>query len=149
MTNPQAVSRIGQRIDRRCETRVGERGSVTAETAVVLPALVLVMVVLLGVAHLIGSQLAVEDAARVGARAAARGESDGVVTRLADSVAPAGSDVTVVRTGGLVTVSVRAVVRPLGPTVRFVPSITVAAQAVAADESVQSLATPREGSGSP
>ena len=136
-------------IDMGRAPRAGDRGSVTAETAVVLPALVLVMVVLLGVAHLVGGQLSVEDAARIGARAAARGESDSVVARLADSVAPAGSDVAVVRAGGLVTVSVRAVVRPTGPTARFVPSIALAARAVAADESVLSSGSPPEGSGSP
>ena len=110
-------------------------GSITAETAVVLPVLVLVLVALLGVAHAVGVQLAAEDAARVGARAAARGESQGEVERLTRSVAPAGSAVTVSRSGGLVRVDVVVQVVPFGAAARLVPELTVDAQAVAADES--------------
>jgi Flp pilus assembly protein TadG len=101
----------------------------------VLPALALVVVVLFGVARAIGDQLAVEDAARVGARAAARGESPAEVQRLVTSVAPRGATVSVAREGGLVTVVVRVDVRPLGSTARFLPDLTVRARAVAADES--------------
>ena len=114
-------------------------GSITAETAVVLPVLVLVLVALMGVAHAVGVQLTVQDAARVGARAAARGESQAEVERLTRSVAPAGSAVTVSRSGGLIRVDVVAQVAPFGAAARLVPELTVDAQAVAADESTDSL----------
>ena len=114
-------------------------GSITAETAVVLPVLVLVLVALMGVAHAVGVQLTVQDAARVGARAAARGESQAEVERLTRSVAPAGSAITVSRSGGLVRVDVVAQVAPFGAAARLVPELTVDAQAVAADESTDSL----------
>ena len=110
-------------------------GSITAETAVVLPVLVLVLVALMGVAHAVGVQLTAEDAARVGARAAARGESQGEVERLTRSVAPAGSVVTVSRSGGLVRVEVVVQVISFGASARLVPELTVDAHAVAADES--------------
>jgi Flp pilus assembly protein TadG len=116
------------------QTRPPDEGSITAETAVVLPSLLLVVMILLGVTRLIGSQLAVEDAARLAARAAARGDSLDVVVRAARSVAPPGTAVSVVRGGGLVTVEVTADVHPAGAAGRFVPQITVAARAVAADE---------------
>jgi hypothetical protein len=102
---------------------------------VVLPVLVLVVAVLLGLARAIGGELAAEDAARVGARAAARGEAPAEVVRLAAAVAPAGSAVTISRAGGLVTVVVTARIAPLGQAVRLLPSLTVAARAVALDES--------------
>lgn len=102
----------------------------------VLPVLVLVVAVLLGLARAIGGELAVEDAARVGARAAARGEAPAAVLRLATAVAPAGSTVTVSRAGGLVTVRVTSRIAPLGSTARLLPELTVAASAVALDESV-------------
>jgi Flp pilus assembly protein TadG len=114
-------------------------GSITAETAVVLPVLVLVLVALMGVAHAVGVQLTVQDAARVGARAAARGESQAEVERLTRSVAPAGSAVTVSRSGGLVRVDVVAQVAPFGAAARLVPELTVDAEAVAADESTDAL----------
>jgi Flp pilus assembly protein TadG len=111
---------------------------VTAETAVVLPVLVLIVAVLIGLARAVGGELAVQDAARVGARAAARGESPAEVLRLATAVAPAGSWVTVSRAGGLVTVRVTSQIAPLGTTARLLPQLTVAASAVALDESVAS-----------
>jgi Flp pilus assembly protein TadG len=109
---------------------------VTAETAVVLPVLVLVVAVLLGLARVISGELAVEDAAGVGARAAARGESAGEVVRLASKVAPPGAVVSVKRGGGLVTVRVTAVLAPPGAAARLLPELTVTASARALDESL-------------
>ena len=80
-------------------------------------------------------ELAEQDAARVGARSAARGDPPATVQRLAAAVAPRGARVTVVRTGALVRVRVE---RDLGPTAgalaRLLPTLTLAADAVAADE---------------
>jgi Flp pilus assembly protein TadG len=117
------------RSDRGCD------GSVTAETAVVLPVLVLVVAVLLGLARVISGELAVEEAAGVGARAAARGESAGEVVRLASKVAPPGAAVSVERRDGLVTVRVSAALSPLGLAARLLPELTVTASARALDES--------------
>jgi len=115
-----------------------DHGSVTAETAVLLPALALLLVFLLSVARAATTQLDVQDAARLAARAAARGESSAEVQRLAGQVAPSGSVVTVQRLGGLLRVEVTAQVPPLGAGVTWLPAIDVTGSAVAAVEPVAS-----------
>lgn len=110
-----------------------ERGSVTAEAAVVLPVLVLVLALLVTGARVIAAQLACQDAARVGARTAARGEPADEVLRQTRAVAPRGAEVRVERGGDLVRVRVSARVRPLGAAARL-PGFVVTGRAVAADE---------------
>jgi Flp pilus assembly protein TadG len=88
---------------------------VTAETAVVLPVLLVVLAATVAAVVVVGSQLRCVDAAREGARSAARGETVAVVTELAGRAAPDGARTTVVDIAGTVTVSVTATVQPLGP----------------------------------
>lgn len=107
-----------------------DRGTVTAETALALPALVVVFAALLGGGRLVLAELSCVDAARAGARAAARAEPDARVVRVASDLAPAGAPVTVRREGGLVRVGVAAAVRVPLP----VPPIPVRCEAVAAAE---------------
>lgn len=104
---------------------------VTAETAVVLPVLLLVLAGAVAAMIAVGAQLRCVDAAREGARSAARGEPAAAVTSVAAQVAPAGA-VIGIRSGGDrmdVTVSVR--VRPLGP---LPISVRVSASAAAQRE---------------
>ena len=104
---------------------------VTAETAVVLPVLLLVLAGAVAAVTLVGAQLLCVDAAREGARAAARGEPVPAVTSLAGRAAPEGAVVTVGPAGEDVRVTVSASIAPLGP----VPlRITVSAEAVALRE---------------
>lgn len=104
---------------------------VTAETAVVLPVLLLVLACAVAAVTVVGTQLRCVDAAREGARAAARGETDAVVAELAGAVAPAGAVTEVRPAGDRVRVTVSVEVSPLGP----VPLRTrVSAEAVAALE---------------
>lgn len=70
-----------------------ERGAVTAELAVALPAVVLVLVVVLTLAAAAGAQMRSADAARAAARAAAIGEDDATVR--ATALRLAGDDATV------------------------------------------------------
>lgn len=84
-----------------------QRGSVTAEFAIVLPAVVLVLVLVLTTAAVAASQLRCTEAARVGARAAALGEPGGTVRAAAAAVAGVGADVETWRSGEWVVVSVR------------------------------------------
>ncbi|GAA3977142.1 hypothetical protein FOF52_18095 [Thermobifida alba] len=86
-------------------------GTVTAETAVALPCLVLVLSVSLACVHAAGAHLECVDAARVGARAFARGEDEATVRSLVFGVAPPGSAVELSREAGFVRVSVTAAVR--------------------------------------
>ena len=104
---------------------------VTAETAVVLPVLLLVLAAAVAVVVVVGSQLRCVDAAREGARAAARGEPAATVTGLAAQAAPDGARVAVGGAAGTVTVTVRATVSPLG---RLPLRFTVSAAATAARE---------------
>ena len=116
--------------------RSAERGTVTAELAVALPVLVVLLVAALTAVSAVTTQMRCVDAAREAVRAAARGEADGA--DLGRNVAPEGATVTVqeddVATpndGGTVRAVVSAPVRPLGP---WFPAPTVTVTAVAARE---------------
>ena len=102
---------------------------VTAETAVVLPVLLLVLAAAVAAVTLVGSQLRCVDAAREGARAAARGEPHATVVGLARRAAPDGAVVGVLVVGQEVRVSVTADVRFLGP-VRLGTPVTAEAVAL-------------------
>lgn len=104
---------------------------VTAEAAVVLPVLVLVLAAALAAVAVVTAQMRCIDAAREGARAAARGESDAAVRLIATSSAPPGSSVSVSRSGEFATVRVSASV---GLIPELGPSIAVSAEATAALE---------------
>ncbi|GAA2741703.1 hypothetical protein GCM10009868_08740 [Terrabacter aerolatus] len=83
---------------------------VTAELAVAIPSVVLVLALCLGAARAAVDQIRCIDAARVASRAAARGDDPARVRALAAASAPAGATVQVsgVAGGGVrVTVSVR------------------------------------------
>lgn len=104
---------------------------VTAETAVVLPVLLLVLVAAVAAVTVVGAQLRCVDAAREGARAAARGEPVALVVALAERAAPEGAVTAVSSDGEQVRVTVSARIAPLGP----VPlRVTVDAAAVALRE---------------
>ena len=104
---------------------------VTAETAVVLPVLLVVLAAAIWVIAAVAAQLRCVDAARVGARAAARGDAAAAVVAATSAVAPAGAEIGVVRSGGEVTVVVRAVVKPFGSALAKLPGTPVAAPATA------------------
>lgn len=99
-------------------TRQGDRGSVTAEFAVALPAVVLVLALGAGVLGACGRQVRLQDAVADAARLVARGE-----TGAADVVAAAvaGATTTVDHGGDLVCVQASA---PAG-----VPLIAIAVHA--------------------
>lgn len=81
-------------------------GMVTAEFAVVLPAVVLVLALSVGAIGLALDQVRCVDAARAGARAASRGDSVDAVTLAVRRAAPPGASVTMATSGDLVRVSV-------------------------------------------
>jgi hypothetical protein len=84
----------------------GQRGMVTAEFAVVLPAVVFVLALSVGALGLASDQIRCVDAARAGARAAARGDSAGAVILAASRAAPSDAVVSLATTGDIVIVSV-------------------------------------------
>ncbi|MFV0128584.1 TadE family type IV pilus minor pilin [Streptomyces sp. HMX112] len=85
-----------------------DRGSVTAEAAVAVPALVLFTMALVWALTAAAAQIQCVDAARAGARAAARSEPRGAAVATARSAAPGGARVSVEREGELWRVRVEA-----------------------------------------
>jgi len=94
--------------------RRGDAGSVTAETAVLLPTLVLVAAALAWLVGVGVAQVQCVDAARDAARALARAETREVATELARRAAPEGARVSLGQDGGLVQVEVTYRATPPG-----------------------------------
>jgi hypothetical protein len=92
-----------------------ERGSTTAEFAVVLPSVVAVLAIAMSAVAATVAQVRCVDAARTGARAAARGESPSVAVAAAKAAAPSGSTVSLHREGRDISVDVHTRVSLLGP----------------------------------
>jgi hypothetical protein len=93
--------------------RRGDDGYVTAETAVVVPSLVLLVGMMLWGLMSAAALVECVDAARAGARAAARGEPEEAVLRTVRSAAPPGARTRMTREKDLVRVTVTA--RSAGP----------------------------------
>jgi triphosphoribosyl-dephospho-CoA synthetase len=111
-------------------------GAVTAETAMVLPVLVLFALGLAWLVALGATQVRALDAARETARALARGEEPGTSLGLGRRVATAGARITVDHGADAVEVTVEAPVRGPGGLFGFLPTYQVRATAVAAEEPV-------------
>ncbi len=121
----------------RRSVRRRDAGMVTAETAVLLPVLVVVLAAAVFVLACVAAQLKCVDAARSAARRAARGEPAATVTRTAERLAPSDATVSIGAGSGLgdtatVEVVVQARVRPFGGALRVVPAVRVSARQQAA-----------------
>ncbi|MFF4259536.1 TadE family type IV pilus minor pilin [Streptomyces sp. NPDC001663] len=92
---------------RGCE-RDTDQGFVTAESAVVLPVLVMFAMALVCGLLVVAAQIQCVDAARTGARAAARQDPADSVVEVTRAAAPRGARITVSREGGQVRVTVVA-----------------------------------------
>lgn len=114
--------------------RERERGSVTAEAAVLLPVLFVVLAATIGVLLCVAAQLKCVDAARAAARVAARGDADALVRSTAERLSPSEATVGIYPAGDTVEVVVSARVRPFGNVLRVLPPIAVSGRAVAAVE---------------
>jgi len=99
----------------------------TAELAVVLPALVLVVSLLLAVVGAASDASRTSDAARSAARAASVGTDEATVTAQAQRLAPDGASIRVWTDGPWVRVEVVAPARHWGPVPLPVPRTTAAA----------------------
>ena len=113
-----------------------DRGTATAELAVVLPAVVLLAASGVWAVAAAAAQLRCVDAAGTGARALARGETTAAVSQAVAEVAPAAAAVSISRVSGLAVVEVRMTVRLPGPWPRAGPGVVVGDRAVAALEDV-------------
>lgn len=110
--------------------RVNEQGMVTAETAVVLPTLVLIAAILVGTLWVGAAQAEINESARFLARSMSQGDSRAEAKR---RLGPGGKDlkVTVKDSGDIITVHVskRVAVRPVP---RF--AVTLAGSSTAVKE---------------
>lgn len=107
----------------------GDRGFVTAESAVVLPVLVVFATALVWGLLVMAAQIQCVDAARTGARAAARQDPAAAVLEVTRATAPRGAAVTISREGD----QVRVVVVAKPPALRGLP-FEIREEAVAAAE---------------
>ncbi|HVE62963.1 MAG TPA: TadE family type IV pilus minor pilin [Mycobacteriales bacterium] len=115
----------------------GQRGSATAETAVVLPVLVLLLTCALWALGAVSVQLRCVEAARAGARAAARGEPADVIRSRVREVAGRTADVDLEMSATSATVAVTRVVSPPWPALaRLLQPLSVSAEARADVEGV-------------
>ena len=85
-----------------------DRGMVTAELAVAVPVVVVVLALGLSAIRLGIDEVRCVDAARLAARALARGDSEGSARALAVTAGPAGAAVVVASTGAEVSATVSA-----------------------------------------
>ena len=104
---------------------------VTAETAVVLPVLVVVLAAAVWLLTCVAAQLRCVDAASSAARAAARGDRS--VVAVVRALAPPGARLRITRGPGHVDVQVIAVVHPFGRLIHLA-GMTVSGHAVADTE---------------
>ncbi|MFJ2789163.1 TadE family type IV pilus minor pilin [Streptomyces sp. NPDC087290] len=92
-----------------------DRGAVTAEAAMAIPVLVVFALALVWALMAASAQIRCVDAARAGARAAARSEPESQALEAARSAAPDGAEVAMERTGELWRVRVAASMPGPGP----------------------------------
>ncbi|MEU4729508.1 TadE family type IV pilus minor pilin [Streptomyces sp. NPDC023588] len=92
----------------RAVREMRDRGYVTAEAALVIPALVLFAALLVWALMAAAAQIRCVDAARAGARAASRSEPTEVAVAAARAAAPPGARVELERVGDLWQVRVAA-----------------------------------------
>ena len=111
-----------------------DEGYATAEAAVALPALVVVLGLAIGAVVTVDGQLRCVDAARAAARVAARGDSDAAARQAAEQVAPRGSRVRLDHGGPTVHVTVHVTVSVTLHAGRWLPGIPLRAEATAEAE---------------
>ncbi|AQZ71088.1 hypothetical protein BKM31_43505 [[Actinomadura] parvosata subsp. kistnae] len=112
--------------------RSASRGSVTAETAAMLPALMVVLAAGLWAIQAVGVQLECVDAARLAARAAARGEPLEQVRAVTRAATDPNAQVAITRDPELTKVQITVEVRPSWG--ESLPTVRVSAAATAATE---------------
>lgn len=108
----------------------GERGQATVELAVLVPVFVMLLVAVVQAGVLVGDHLAVLDAARIGARAAALDPTPGAVARAHErhGVELDGGSVGLsgdLREGGIATITVERRPTRLALVGRFLGAMTI------------------------
>jgi hypothetical protein len=117
-------------------------GFVTAETAVVLPVLAVVLVACLAGTGVVREELQIQDAARLAARQAARGEPDASVADIARRYGPPGVSTRIRHDGDFVHVRLEAPASLPGVFGRWTDRLPLSAEAVALDEASATAGAP-------
>jgi Flp pilus assembly protein TadG len=107
-----------------------QRGTVTAETAIVLPVAVLMLLAGMWVVGVVVAHVRCQDAARDTARALARGDAPGTAESIGARVAPPGAEVRIERQGTDVRVVVVAAIRSDRPVLSWAPTVRATGSAV-------------------
>lgn len=107
---------------------------VTVETAVVIPVLVALTLILVWMVSLGIAQVRLVDAAREAARMAARGDSESKAVAMAERIAPDGSVVEIAVSDGITRVRVELTVSADLPLVGDVGAVDLHASAASATE---------------
>jgi hypothetical protein len=107
-----------------------ERGTVTAETAIVLPVAVMMLLAGMWVVGVVVAHIRCQDAARDTARALARGDAPGTAESIGARAAPPGAQIQIDRQGAEVRVVVVADVRSDRPLLRWAPTVRATGSAV-------------------
>jgi Flp pilus assembly protein TadG len=119
-----------------------DKGAVTAETAIALPVLVVLLLAGLWAVGVVVANIRCVDAARDAARAVARGEPAAEAQRIGEQAAPPGATVRIDRAGSDVRVVVSAAVDLDWALLKGLPSVQVGGNAtVQAEPGVEE--TPR------
>jgi hypothetical protein len=129
MGREQSGPRVGPQQSGRVQDGRQDRGAITAETAIVLPVLVVLLLVGLWAVGVVVANIRCVDAARDVARAVARGEPGDVARRIGERSAPPGAVVGISRDGADVRVVVDADVKLDWVLLSKLPSVEVRGQA--------------------
>lgn len=129
------------RVRRSAGPRPDDSGMVTAEMAMTIPTLVVVVAMAVAGVMAMTDELKCADAAATAARLAARGEPVDVVRATALKAAPAGATLQLLTDGTTVTATVTDQLTGPGVLDRF-GTVTVSQHSVAALESTTQPATP-------
>ncbi|WP_307873955.1 MULTISPECIES: TadE family type IV pilus minor pilin [unclassified Frankia] len=144
---PDPAQRASPRGSRR-----PDRGQATAELALGLPTLGAVIIVALWLLAAVGAQARVDEAARIGARAAARGEADGQVVAWVRGAAPSGATVEIAHRDDQVAVTVHyrlAAAGPLVTPIALTATATAPSEQAIADAASADVATPARADAAP
>lgn len=110
---------------------------VTAETAMVLPVLVGLLLVLVWTVSLGIAQVRLVDASREAARMTTRGDSASAAVRMAKRIAPDGTRIDIDEADGMTRVRTELTVQPDLPLVGELASVDLSAESSSASEGAQ------------
>lgn len=133
MVDPGAELRAGPAVI----ARRPDRGMVTAETAMVIPVLVVLMLILVWIVSLGIAQVRLIDASREAARMAARGDAPSESVRMAKKIAPDGTRIDLGESKGMTRVRAELTVHADLPLIGDLGAVDLRAESSSMSEEAQ------------